>query len=279
MGASVPHNWLDAAEKFSNARFPERGRPLEGSKNLRLVMLDGHFNEAKAVYAVRFHSSYIGIFRREIMSPIWSMCGWDSVTTKRHVNDLHDAFVYSRNDVLFSSRWGTGDEYIIDSGKYYLTSDERQWELDGPYDMTAREMRPVLQVPTYRGVPKSRDTMLNPKAGDMFSIGDATYVWTRKRWLNRALQQQTPEQDIVLMRYHGKCTHGMASWSNEQYAYLSFEAGMSDLPLDNILWLATATKLIDRGAKPAKPFDGNPHTGKTMHFKPYEPQEDTDGQS
>lgn len=119
--------------------------------------------------------------------------------------------------------------------------------------------------------------MLNPKAGDMFAIGDATYVWTRKRWLNRALQQQTPEQDIVLMRYHGKCIHGMASWSNEQYAYLSVEPGMSDLPLDNILWLATATKLIDRGAKPAKPFDGNPHTGKTINFQPCEPPEDNNG--
>jgi hypothetical protein len=278
MATSIPHNWLSAADKFAHARFPERGRPLEGSKNLRLVMLDGHFNKAKAVYAVRFHSSNIGIFRREIMLPIWSMCGWDSVTTKRHVNGINDTYVYSRNDVLFASSWShQAEEHIIDYSKYYLNKDEKLWELDGPYDMTAREMRTVLRVPVYRGVPQSRDIMVNPKAGDMFAIGDATYVWTRRHWLNRSLQQQVPTQDIVLMRYHGKCTHGMAPWSNEQYAYLSVEPGMSDLPLDNILWLATATKLIDRGAKPAKPFDGNPHTGKTINFQPYEPPEEDNG--
>jgi hypothetical protein len=277
MATSVPHNWLSAAEKFSNARFPERGRPLEGSKNLRLVMLDGQFNAAKAVYAVRFHNSYIGIYRREIMSPIWSMCGWDSVTTKRHVNGLNDTYVYSRNDVLFSSSWGQGEEYIIDYGKYYLNRGDKLWELDGPYDTTAREMRPVTRVPVYRGVPKSRDIMVQPKAGDMFSIGDATYVWTRKHWLPRVYQAQVPVQDIVLMRYHGKCTHGMASWSNEEYAYLSMEPGMSDLPLDNILWLATATRLIDRGAKPAKPFNGEPHTSNTINFQPCEPPEDNNG--
>lgn len=266
MTAPIPYNWSDARSTLQRARFPERGRPLEGSKNLRLVQIAGQATENDAVYAIRYHSSYIGIYRREIYKPIWSLCGWDSISTKRHVNSISDINVYSHRDLMFAGGYDDDRRCIIDTGRYYFSNHDSVCELEGWSADVAKELKPVNRIPVHRPVPLKRNIMLDPKAGDMFSIGDATYIWVWCRWLTQFKATHRMDQEIMVMRYHGTAKHGLASWSDDNYGYLAYEPGMSDLGPKSILWLATAAKLIDDGAKPAKPFDGDPYTGRTINF-------------
>ena len=246
------------------------GRPVEGSKNLRLHLI-GKTEDSKNIYGLRLHYSDIVIYRPDAV--LWTCSGWDSVITKRHLNNHIPYYeVFSWHSVLMANRreGRFTTAYPVDTQKYYHAGPDRAlYEVDGPYGKTAKELRPITLISKSRGIPKTRDVILNPKAGDIIELDGKAYIWMKTDQFSYSVRESIlgsgdARRELLLMRFHGITGVGCAPWAERQFGYLEWDKAVTDYNPNSNLWFAVASELKDRGAKPITVFTGDRFTGKTI---------------
>ena len=246
------------------------GRPVEGSKNLRLHLI-GKTEDSKNIYGLRLHSSNIVIYRPDAV--LWTCSGWDSVITKRHLNNHIPYYeVFSWHGVLSAMvRDGRfASAYPIDTQKYYHSGPGNAlYEVNGWSGKTAKELRPITLITKSRGIPKTRDVILNPKAGDIIELDGKAYIWMKTDQFSYSVRESIlgsgdARRELLLMRFHGITGVGCAPWAERQFGYLEWDKAVTDYNPNSNLWFAVASELKDRGAKPITVFTGDRFTGKTI---------------
>lgn len=168
------HTYGKVLTLFSTARFPEEGKPL-GNNNRLWEVKDPNFGigykleHYRTPIATRF-PEVIKIHRGSL----------DSVTSKGRLNQC-GVYVYERKEAAQIHH--AGKLYIWPAEDLLLTHDKvfrikRKWNADRS-DLIEYYVleHPVVQAKAPRKLPKSRNTLRDPKIGDAFEYEGKHYVW------------------------------------------------------------------------------------------------------
>jgi hypothetical protein len=233
--------YSEAKELFNTARFPSNGKPMEGSKNLRMYCQNG-------IYYVHYHSSPILMVKPD--NTYWNVAV-DSLSTRRHVNSLAPHFyVNSRNCDLFAECYGMPGKYLISAGVWYCKDNMGQHAFIEGGERLCRYTHGawhVLQNPVVKTIHPRRKTLDNraivdPRRGQSFFFQGKAYIWL--------ISPET--QSLKAYEYRGD-----APSSQDRYVYAGKE--LSGFDAKNIIYPFKAHDMLSmRDAIPIKPFTGSP---------------------
>ena len=248
-------NYSKAKALFDTARFPLSGKPMEGSKNLRMQCRSGiyyieHFGSA--IYMIKPNVTY------------WRV-PFDSVTTKRHINaHATDFYVETQNSNLLASLPSPGTDRLL------CSVDTNQWYCSAP--PSAKQHLPsgtkvgfsrldhsgshVLQNLAVKTINPRRKTIDNrvlsdPRKGETFYMSGKTYIWI----------EEWGEGRLKAYEYRGE----MSSWS-DRYVYVGEE--LVGFTPSSSLWEYKAYDLLNRKqAFAIHPYEGSADFHHVWHLE------------
>jgi hypothetical protein len=174
-------NYQAAHNLFATARYPSRGKPLEGSKNLRLHC--------------RGNTYYVELWQDPILMikprVTYFNVAYDSMTTRRHINNLAPTFsVQSEGSMLFAwsgnYRGKENGYYLIESNQWYCSTHYAVRDQGMGLSKLSSDGSHILQfharqtIVPRRKVPDER-VILDPRRGQTFYLKGKTYIWLETR--------------------------------------------------------------------------------------------------
>ena len=240
--------YYEAHNLFESARYPCRGKPLEGSKNLRLV------KHGEAEYHIQLWGTSIVAIKPCIT--YWRVA-YDSLCTRRHLNNHIPTFVLFTHRGDLWAREGRDSQWLIDTSSWYCSTAHVSGYYSGKpeYMLSKRYADGTHEVmlPAHASVRPRRHTIderviTDPRRGQTFYYKGKTYIWVE-------------EGKMTAYEYMGEAQ----SWNHTRWVYLRPDKLTFDP--DNVLYPVIAAGLVASGdAVPIKPFNGSGKAGMTWNL-------------
>lgn len=174
------------AKAFSTARWPEQGKPMKNNNRL--------FQEESSRFGIGYRWEHFGsgIFTMFRHHTIIHTGAQQSMTSRERIGEA-GLRVYSDRDDMFlvmypgSYMWSDHDLLIYDDEQVYTEYPSAVRNAEGHLVRGPTEYRllhPVEKVGAPRKLPKSRNTIRDPKKGDAFMYQGKPYIWARIRGKN-----------------------------------------------------------------------------------------------
>lgn len=117
-----PHTLDEAWQVLAKAKDRARGRLIGNNTRLREVAVKDNDGVVRKTAAIRFHNTDIIVYHPDGLHQTLYMGGWDTVTTKRRLNDFSWASVYSSGGIVhpelevkvYTSIWHPDTNYVTE---------------------------------------------------------------------------------------------------------------------------------------------------------------------